>query len=208
MINQYPCIVSFSYYDERSRCIVVKWIQLHVYQLPHWRCLHNQQTWMYFFSRKTWSWNCSWKWFPLLSNGDGNCRTGGINNYPAAVELESRVNTYMSENDREIAIGWITFIVHWSKQKDNIMWILSATINPKPDFIPTHLNYTYCLAMGPSKEEHTKVINHCIKQMEKIMLGEKIFWSEEENYQHCFWIADLYSQQSRTAINCAYTEGR
>ncbi len=94
--------------------------------------------------------------------------TRGINDFPAVIELEDRVKSYMMENNREVkntAIGWImlwldSFVVHWSKQKDNSMWIHTATILPKPIVIPTYPNYTYCLAMGQSKEDYTEVINH------------------------------------------------
>ncbi len=76
--------------------------------------------------------------FYFLSNGDGNQGTRGINNYPAAIELEDRVRRYVIENNGEVentVIGWIifwsdSFVVHLIKQKDNSMWILTATICP------------------------------------------------------------------------------
>ncbi len=122
--------------------------------------------------------------FHFLNDGDGNYGKGGINDFPIALELENRVKQYVMENNGEVqktAIGWIilwsdSFVVHWSKQKDNSMWILMATISPNPNVIPIHPNYTYCLAIGPSKQDHTEVINHYIKQIETIRSGQKRYW--------------------------------
>ncbi len=68
------------------------------------------------------------------------------NDYPAALELENRVRGYVMKNNREVektSIGWKilwlnSFVVHGSKQKDNSMWILTATICPNLNVIPTH----------------------------------------------------------------------
>ncbi len=73
--------------------------------------------------------------FLLSSNGDWNQGTEGINNYPAAIELQHMVKRYVRGNDREVAdtaIRWIilwsdSFVVHLSKQKHNSMLILTAT---------------------------------------------------------------------------------
>ncbi len=126
--------------------------------------------------------------FHFLNDGDGNHGKGGINDYPIALELEKRVKAYVMENNGELhktAIGWIilwsdSFFVHWSKQKDNSMWILTAIIVPNPNAIPIHQNYTYCLDIGPSKKDHTKVINHYIKQIETIRSGQKRFWGRKK----------------------------
>ncbi len=40
--------------------------------------------------------------FYFLSDGDENCNRGGINEYPAALELENRVKGYVMENNREV----------------------------------------------------------------------------------------------------------
>ncbi len=48
--------------------------------------------------------------FHFLNDGDGNQRKGGINDYPASLELENSVKGYVMENNREVkktAIGWI-----------------------------------------------------------------------------------------------------
>ncbi len=102
--------------------------------------------------------------FHFLYDEDGNWKRGGINDYPAALELENRMKRYVRENYGEVektAIGWIihwsdSFVVHWSKQEDNSVWILTATVCPNPNVFPTHPNYTYCLAIEPAKEDHTK----------------------------------------------------
>ncbi len=56
------------------------------------------------------------------------------------------------------------------------MWILTATICQNPNFIPTYPNYTHCLAIGSSKEDRTKVINHYLRQIETIRSGQKRYW--------------------------------
>ncbi len=46
--------------------------------------------------------------FHILSDGDGNQGTGGINDYPTVLELEIRVKRYVMDNNGElenIAIG-------------------------------------------------------------------------------------------------------
>ncbi len=95
--------------------------------------------------------------FHFLYDADGNRWKGFINDYPAALESANRVKGLIMEDNGEVeitAIGWIilwsdSFVINWSKQKDDSMWILTATICPNPNVIPTHPNYTYCLVIGP-----------------------------------------------------------
>ncbi len=52
--------------------------------------------------------------FHFLSDSDGNQGTGGINNYPAAMELEDRVKRYVMDNNREVENTAIGRIILWS----------------------------------------------------------------------------------------------
>ncbi len=52
--------------------------------------------------------------FQFLNDGDGHCGKGGINDYPAALELENRVKAYVNENNGEVDKTAIGLIILWS----------------------------------------------------------------------------------------------
>ena len=51
------------------------------------------------------------------------------------------------------------------KQKNNNVWILTVTF-PDPAGSATSKFHTYCLAIGKSCDDHQRVIDHYLKEME------------------------------------------
>ncbi len=84
--------------------------------------------------------------YHFIVDKNGNCGNGGMNNYPTSRQLEERLKRYVDGCRGKVAataIGWIilwsdSFVVHWTKQYDNGMWIFTATVCPKPEVIPKH----------------------------------------------------------------------
>ncbi len=54
---------------------------------------------MHFFESKTQSRIGPWNRFQFLHDGDGNRGKGGLNDFPIALELETRVKQYVMENN-------------------------------------------------------------------------------------------------------------
>ncbi len=88
------------------------------------------------------------------------------------------------------------------------MWILTAAICPNPNVIPTHTNYAYCLAIEPSKEDHTKIINHYIKQIETVRSGQRRYWGLKKINTAFDLITYIADRPERQSIMHTLKEGR
>ena len=105
----------------------------------------------------------------------------GLNGTVAVKDLLNDVREAMSKSDiaenikKETCIGWVYF---WSdaflrcfiKQKENSVWILTATVCP-PEAQKSNGLCTYVLAMGKSSEDHTPVIEHYLAECKELMKG-------------------------------------
>ena len=111
-------------------------------------------------------------------------RRDGLNGTKAMDDLIANVKGHMSENGVDQSVinkTSIGYIILWSdaflrcfiKQKDNSVWILTATVCP-PESKKLSDMYTYVLAIGRSDQDHTPVINHFIKQLNELKTG--FYW--------------------------------
>ncbi len=105
----------------------------------------------------------------------------GLNGTQAMADLVNDIVDAMKmdglsdESIRETSIGWVYF---WSdsflrcfvKQKDNSVWIMTATICPPLEEMNSG-KYTHVLAMGKSTEDHTPVIEYYHREVKKLMKG-------------------------------------
>ncbi len=65
------------------------------------------------------------------------------------------------------------------------------------------------MAIGPSKQDHTEVINHYIKQIETIRTGQKRYWGRKKNINTAFdLIAYIADRPERQSIMHTLKEGR
>jgi len=116
-----------------------------------------------------------------LEGGTEERRHDGLNGTRAMADLIENVKEHMKANGVEqsdIKKTSIGYIILWSdaflrcfiKQKDNSIWILTATVCP-PESKKLSDMYTYVLAIGRSGQDHTPVINHFIKQLNDLKIG-------------------------------------
>jgi len=137
-------------------------------------------------------------------------RRDGLNGTKAMDDLIANVKRHMSENGVDQSVinkTSIGYIILWSdaflrcfiKQKDNSVWILTATVCP-PESKKLSDMYTYVLAIGRSDQDHTPVINHFIKQLNELKTG--FYWyngnsnkMERVAFDMIAWSADRPERQ-------------
>lgn len=79
-------------------------------------------------------------------------------------------------------IGWVylwsdSFLRCFIKQKENSVWVLTATVCPFENDKSTGSN-TYILAIGKSGDDHTDIINHYIKECSELMAGFDCYFGD------------------------------
>jgi len=128
-----------------------------------------------------------------------------INQSRAAQELRKRMeesNTFEGETLYYYLIFWSDgFLRSYIKQKDNSVWILTVTIaDPKGN--STSAFHTFCLAIGRSKHNHTKVINYYIRELNKLRCGMKRYCARRRRMVNtCFdMLAYISDRPERSSI--------
>ena len=111
----------------------------------------------------------------------------GLNGTQAVKDLLRDVNEAMEvdeqvddEDMKDTSIGWIyfwsdSFLRCYVKQRENSVWILTATVCP-PESEKSTGKYTFVLAMGKSSEDHEEVINHFLEEAKDLMKGFKCYF--------------------------------
>ena len=133
--------------------------------------------------------------------------TEGFNATDAVSELVEDVLQAMKissgvsqEEQRKTKIGFVYF---WSdgflncfiKQKDNSVWIFTVTICP-PEEEKSSGKYTYVLAMGQGGTDHTKVVEHYMKECQELMQGFQCYFGNTNTLGRMA-IGHLYSSADR-----------
>ena len=104
------------------------------------------------------------------------------------------------EERRKTKIGYVYF---WSdgflncfiKQKDNSVWIFTVTVCP-PVEEKSSGKYTYVLAMGQGGTDHTKVVEHYMKECQDLMKGFPCYFGDTNTLGRMA-IGHLYSSADR-----------
>ena len=137
----------------------------------------------------------------------------GLNGTKAASELMWDMDKAMiddgqdSKQRKNTNIGCIylwsdSFLRCFIKQKENSVWILTATICP-PESEKSNGTNTFVLAMGKSGEDHTKVIENYIEECQRLMKGFDIYFGESNEIGRMaagmlIWNADRPERQMIT----------
>ena len=110
--------------------------------------------------------------------------TGGDIHVWSALHSSEASNSVKSANvKKEIREktkkGWIlmwsdAFLRCFIKQKENSVWIITATVCPPTNEMSSGF-YTHVLAMGKSGSDHTKVINHYLREIKQLQTGVNTF---------------------------------
>jgi len=100
--------------------------------------------------------------------------------------------------------GWIlmwsdAFLRCFIKQKENSVWIITATVCPPTNKMSSGF-YTHVLAMGKSGSDHTKVINHYLREIKQLQTGFKCYMGATNTIEHVAldmiaWSADRPERQ-------------
>ena len=100
-----------------------------------------------------------------------------------------RANGRDNDEIRRMQLGWITI---WSdtilnsfiEQKDNSVWLLTATVCPPYDQTNSD-KYKFVLAMGKSSLDHAEVINHYLSEIEGMKKGFTYYSADVNDYREC-----------------------
>ena len=123
-----------------------------------------------------------------LQDSTGHQNTDGINGTRKAQELLQKLRTSSVTLDTPtvVAIGHIIlwsdgFLRTWVKQKDNSIWILTATICPPMGYAlsPFH---TYCLAIGNSQEKHDRVIDYYMRELRTMRIAKQRYCAIQNTF--------------------------
>ena len=117
---------------------------------------------------------------------------GGINEAMKEAKENEGIRT-------KTKIGWLNF---WSdgflncftKQRENSLWIITATVCPPSDSQSSNL-YTYVLAMAKHDADHTRVIEHYMREVSVLKKGIQCYFGSTNTIEHISldilaWIAD------------------
>lgn len=151
-----------------------------------------------------------------IQDSNGIRNKAGINGTPAADELLNRLRS-KSKHPDQTAIGHIVFwsdgfLVSFVKQKNNSIWILTATF-ANPDGKATSPYHTVCLAIGRSRDDHTAVIDFFLKELETIRAGKMRYCALENKFVHTSldliaYLADLPERMSLMHTSMRGTFGK
>ena len=129
----------------------------------------------------------------------------GLNGTKAMDDLIDGINEAMMEAKEnegirtKTKIGWLNF---WSdgflncftKQRENSVWIITVTVSPPSDSQSSNL-YTYVLAMAKHDADHTRVIEHYMREVSVLKKGIECYFGSTNTIEHISldilaWIAD------------------
>ena len=116
-----------------------------------------------------------------IDGRNGRRNRDGLNGTPAMDNLIRDVHNSMEKSNIETSARVKTsigYIIFWSdsflrcfiKQKENSVWILTATFCPNENN-KSSSHYTHVLAMGRSGQDHTPVIEHYMREAATLMSG-------------------------------------
>jgi hypothetical protein len=118
-------------------------------------------------------------------------KIGGLNGTNASCAVVAEVKLALDEASRQngnngmtienTSIGWVylwsdSYLNSFIKQKDNSVWILTATISPPAKDL-SGSKFTVVLAIGKSSRDHTKVIEHFYQEISELKKGFKCYSS-------------------------------
>jgi hypothetical protein len=151
--------------------------------------------------------------------GNQTRNTDGLNGCKQATRLCHQLLESLSANGcskDKIASTHLGYISLWSdsflksfiKQKNNSVWLLTATISPPLEKRSTG-KYTFVIAIGKSSNDHTAVINHFLKEIIDLEKGFDCYFVDRNEIRHtalgllCY-VAD---RPERNAVRHTRTEG-
>ena len=124
---------------------------------------------------------------PLGSDNPKHNRDGlnGTQAYHALTrEIYSAMKNANTEKEvmLKTRIGWVylwsdSFLRCFVKQKENSVWVLTATVCPFENDKSTGAN-TYVLAIGKSGDDHTEIINMYVKECAELMTGFDCYFGD------------------------------
>ena len=117
------------------------------------------------------------------------------------------------ENASKTSIGygylWTdSFLNCFTKQKDNSVWLLTATISPPMSEISKG-EYTIVLAIGKSGQDHTAVIEHFHEEFKELSNGFDCYLSDANEIRRVAFGLLYHSadRPERQSIMCTLGEG-
>ncbi len=122
-------------------------------------------------------------------------------------------NGFTSEEAKRTNLGYITlwsdsFLKSFIKQKDNSVWLLTATISP-PSHAASAGIYTYVLAMGKSSNDHTEVIKYYLGEIREMQRGFECYFVDRNEIQRTalFLAAYVADRPEKSKIRNTRTKG-
>jgi len=159
--------------------------------------------------------------FDFLQDNEGNNYTSpsqnpeGFNKTIRAKEILLECKSSLDRDlfdPEETFIGHVmiwsdSFLLRFSRQKENSMWLLVVRICPPPG-ITTSKEHTFCLAFGPSTLNHDRVIAFYMREIkEKLMKGQPRYYGKEgvnaivnTSFGLTLYVADGSAPKSLVAI--------
>ena len=124
-----------------------------------------------------------------------------------------RANGRKDEKIRRMQLGWITiwsdsFLNSFIKQKDNSVWLLTATVCPPYDQTNSD-KYKFVLAMGKSSLDHSEVINYYLSEIERLKEGFMYYSADVNDYRECAMglLAYIADRPERASVRGTRQEG-
>lgn len=144
---------------------------------------------------------------------DGKRSVEGLNGLGAATAVVLDVEQVLGEKVNRTSIGLVYFwsdsyLNSWVKQKDNSVWLFTATISPPASEI-SKKSCRVVLAIGKSSNDHSKVIEHFYKEILELRKGFKCYYAKHKQlidvaFDLLYHSADRPERQS---LGCTLGEG-
>ena len=121
----------------------------------------------------------------LLQDHKGNVYRDGFNGTPAAQDILSEARSNLENGDVNktcfgYAMVWSdSYEQFGSRKRDGSMWLFVMRVCA-PEGLSTSSEHTFCLAFGPSKLDHSSVIEHYMKEFKDMQKGVKRYWPDME----------------------------
>ena len=124
-----------------------------------------------------------------------------------------RANGRDNDEIRRMQLGWITiwsdsFLNSFIKQKDNSVWLLTATVCPPYDQTNSD-KFKFVLAMGKSSLDHSEVINHYLSEIEGLKEGFMYYSADVNDYRKCAMglLSYIADRPERSSVRGTRQEG-
>lgn len=144
-------------------------------------------------------------------DGPNGCK--GVRNVCRELMNTLLANGRTREQIRRMQLGWITlwsdsFLNSFIKQKDNSVWLLTATVSPPYDQTNSG-NYTFVLAMGKSSLDHTEVINYYLSEIKEMEKGFMYYNVDKNDFGECALglLAYVADRPEKSAVRGTRQEG-